>query len=118
MSAARLRNLSVAALLERWIGTGIAQGEALAAGEVGAHNRLARALRAVEQELARRDALDGLLTQLDHVAPQVRLNAARALAARHPAAARRTLAALAAAAIVPQAAAAAMDLWMIDKRDP
>ncbi len=118
MTTGRLGGLADGALPARWIETGLKQGAALAAGDVAGHNRLSPALRRIEQELARRGRLGLLAPALDHANPQVRLNAARALAASEPAAARRTLKALAASGVAPQAAAAAMDLWMLGKSDP
>ena len=96
MKKANLQDLSVEALIECYVSTGVAQYEAELDDNIRKFNRLYDDVKAVEAELKSRpgDRRTALLTLYDHANMQVRLNAAHATLAVAPEAARGLLVAI------------------------
>src|SRR5262245_61232672 len=112
MTKLHLENMSIEALVEKYIGVGIAQYEAELADRISRYNRLVDDLIAVEAELKSRPGdRRSVLTHLySHPNMQVRLNAAHATLAVAPEAARAQLAAIRDSRWMPQAMQAGMSL--------
>ncbi|QBR70672.1 hypothetical protein CU048_04580 [Beijerinckiaceae bacterium] len=117
MKQAKLENMTVDQLVDRFVEIGVAQDQAELMGEIGKFNRLYRQMDATEKELRRRgrNARLALLRLYDHPNMQVRLNAAKRTLGVAPDAARRVLQAISDSKWQPQAMDAGMSLWNLDR---
>jgi hypothetical protein len=104
-----LDQLSVADLVQRFLSTTLAQYEAELRAENGKYNRLYREMRAIRDELKRRegDQRRALLPFIDHPNGQVRLMAASSLLTIVPDRAKKALQTVRESRIVPQSVNAA-----------
>ena len=114
MTRAKLEDLTVAELVERFAAIGIKQNQALLGDEFAKFTRLYWQMDAIEKELRSRpaDQRRALLALFDHRDMQVRLIAAKAILAVEPEAARRMLRAIVDSRRQPQAGDAGMCLWI------
>jgi hypothetical protein len=112
----QLRNLTATELVERYVAISLEQYAAIEWDEISRFNRLFGLMVAVEEELKRRegDQRRTLLPLLEYRNLQVRLNAAKAMLAVEPRAARRALEMIQATQWMPQAADAGMCLSNLD----
>ena len=117
MKRAKLQDITVSQLVERFTGIGIEQDQALLRRQYGKFNRLFDEMVAVEDELKRRDGDQRreLLSLYKHRNAQVRLNAIKATLAVSPEIARQALQALADSREYPQAGDAGMSLWNLEQ---
>jgi len=117
MKRAKLQDITVSQLVERFTGIGIEQGQALLRRQYGKFNRLFDEMVAIEDELKRRDGDQRreLLSLYKHRNAQVRLNAIKATLAVSPEIARQALQALADSREYPQAGDAGMSLWNLEQ---
>lgn len=117
MKQAKLENMTIDQLVDRFVEIGVAQDQAELMGEIGKFNRLYRQMDATEKELRRRgrNARLALLRLYDHPNMQVRLNAAKRTLGVAPDAARRVLQAISDSKWQPQAMDAGMSLWNLDR---
>jgi Domain of unknown function (DUF2019) len=99
-----LNQLMVADLVERFLSSTLAQYEAELRSENGKYNRLYREMRAIRDELKRRegDQRRALLPFIDHPNAQVRLMAASSLLTIVPDRAKKALETVRDSRIVPQ----------------
>jgi hypothetical protein len=99
-----LNQLTVADLVEHFLSSTLAQYEAELRAENGKYNRLYREMRAIRDELKRRegDQRRALLPFIDHPNAQVRLMAASSLLTIVPDRAKKALETVRDSRIVPQ----------------
>jgi hypothetical protein len=112
-----LRGLTVEELVERFTALGLGQDQAVDDDDNAAFGRLYRQVEAVEGELKLRegDQRTALLSLLDHPSAQVRINAAMAVLAVAPRAAREGLQRIVDRGEFPQAADARGMLRALDE---
>ena len=112
MKRAKLQDMAVNQLVERFTAIGIEQDQALLRRQHARFNRLFDEMVAIEDELKRRDGDQRrqLLSLYNHPNAQVRLNAAKATLAVAPEPARRALQTIADSREYPQAGNAGMSL--------
>ena len=117
MKRARLQELTVGQLVERFTAIALEQDEALLMDEIAKFNRLFDKMEAIEEELKSRpgDQRRALLPLYKHPNMQVRVKAAMATLAVAPQAAREALQAIKASQEQPQALEAGMSLWNLDR---
>jgi len=117
MKRARLQELTVGQLVERFTAIALEQDEALLMDEIAKFNRLFDKMEAIEEELKSRpgDQRRALLPLYKHPSMQVRVKAAMATLAVAPQAAREALQAIKASQEQPQALEAGMSLWNLDR---
>ena len=117
MKAENLKELSTAALVERFAEIGVAQDRAILFDENKAFSRLYDQKVAVEQELKSRpgDQRRALMALYQHSNMQVRLIAARATLAVAPTEARQMLETIAESGWHPQAGDAGMSILNLDR---
>src|SRR3954466_12151525 len=116
MTPIKLKEMTVAELVEGFAGIARRQDKALLENDLAEVNRLFWQLEAVEGELKTRqgDQRDALLRLYDDPNPQVRLKAVKATLAVSPKTARAALDAIAKSKQYPQAGEAGMSLWNLD----
>ena len=112
MKRAKLQDMAMNQLVERFTAIGIEQDQALLRRQHTKFNRLFDEMVAIEDELKRRDGDQRrqLLPLYNHPNAQVRLNAAKATLAVAPEPARRALQTIADSREYPQAGNAGMSL--------
>lgn len=117
MTPARLNNVSVADLVERFTELGIGQYSAELHNDTAKQKRLLYAMRDVTEELKSRpgDQRSALLALYSHPNIQVRLMAAKLTLAVAPTQARQMLQEIADSKMYPQAMDAGMSLWNLDQ---
>jgi hypothetical protein len=120
MKHAKLQDLSVAELVERYTNLGIEQDKAELEGKTGnisEINRLFKQMQAIENELKGRsgDERRALLQLYEHPNLHVRLKAAKATLAVAPQSARQMIQTIADSRLYPAAGAAGMCLWALDE---
>lgn len=117
MKRAKLADMTIADLVERFAQIGVAQDQALLAGETAKFNRLFQQMMDAANELKKRegDQRRLLLELFDFPNMQVRLQAAKLTLAVAPAEARKQLEAIADTHWRPQAGDAGMSLSFLDR---
>src|ERR671937_625070 len=117
MKRAKLQDMTVKQLVERFTTIGIEQYQALLSRQYAKFNGLFEQMVAIEDELRARDGDQRreLLSLYKHPNAQVRLNAMKATLAVAPEIARRALLALAESREYPQAADAGMPLLNLER---
>jgi hypothetical protein len=117
MKRAKLQDMTVKQLVERFTTIGIEQDQALLRRQYAKFNGLFEQMVAIEDELRARDGDQRreLLSLYKHPNAQVRLNAIKATLAVAPDIARRALQALADSREYPQAGDAGMSLWNLEQ---
>jgi uncharacterized protein DUF2019 len=117
MKRAKLEDMTVDQLVERYTTIGIEQDQALLRRQYAKFNRIFDEMVAVEGELKIRngDQRRELLSLYNHPNAQVRLNSAKATLAAAPELARQALQALADSHEYPQAGDAGMSLWNLER---
>src|SRR5919204_193536 len=117
MKRAKLQDMTVKQLVERFTTIGIEQDQALLRRQYAKFNGLFEQMVAIEDELKARegDQRRELLSLYTHPNAQVRLNAMKATLAVAPEIARRALQALADSHEYPQAADAGMSLLNLER---
>ena len=117
MTQAKLKDLTVVQLVERFAAMGVEQDKALLYDEYAKFNRIFEQMEAVKAELKSRpgDQRCALLALFDHSNMQVRLKAAKATLAVAPDAAREMLQRIQQWGRQPQAGDAGMCLWNLDR---
>jgi len=117
MKRAKLQDITVSQLVERFTGIGIEQDQATLRDKHATFNRLFDEMVAIEDELKRRDGdrRRELLSLYNHPNAQVRLNAVKATLAVAPEPARRALQAIADSREYPQAGDAGMSIWNLER---
>jgi len=117
MSGAKLRNMTMDQLVERFVKIALEQDEAEVMGDTQKFSPLFRQMEAVEDELKARpgDQRRLLLSLYAHPNAQVRVKAAKATLAVAPQAARNALMKLAASHEYPQSGEAGMSLVNLDR---
>ncbi|MGH6838729.1 MAG: DUF2019 domain-containing protein [Methylocella sp.] len=116
MKQAKLEQMTVDDLVERFAEIGVAQDHAELMGEMGKFNRLFDQMNDVDQELRKRglQARLALLRLYDHPNMQVRMNAAKSTLGVAPDAARKVIQAIYDSKWYPQALDAGMSLRNLD----
>jgi Domain of unknown function (DUF2019) len=109
---AKLKDMTVKQLVERFATIGVEQDQAILRGQHARFNRLFDEMMAIQDELKTRadDQRRELLSLYNHPNAQVRLNAAKVTLAVAPEPARKALQALADSREYPQAGDAGMSL--------
>lgn len=117
MKQAKLENMTVDELVDRFAAIGVNQDQALLYSDIRKFNQLYDQMMSVRAELKRRsgDQRRALLALYNHPNAQVRLQAARASFAVAPDAARSVIEAIANSKKYPQAGDAGMTLANIDR---
>jgi hypothetical protein len=117
MKRAKLQDMTVNQLVERFTAIGIEQDQAILRDQHATFNRLFDEMVAVQDELKIRDGdrRRELLCLYNHPNAQVRLNAAKVTLAVAPEPARRALQAIADSREYPQAGDAGMSLWNLER---
>src|SRR5262249_31096566 len=117
MKRAKLQDMAVNQLVERFTGIGIEQNHALLRRQYAKFNRLFDEMVAIEEELKKRDGDQRreLLFLFKHPNAQVRLNAIKTTLAVAPEIARQALQALADSREYPQAGNAGMSIWNLER---
>jgi hypothetical protein len=117
MKPAKLQDMSVGALVEKFSALCLGQYEAELRGEHSKENRLIRQMFAVREELKARpgDQRHALMPLYRHPNIQVRLMAAKETLAVAPATARELLQAIKDSKQMPQSMDAGMCLWTLDE---
>jgi hypothetical protein len=117
MTAADLKAMTVAQLVENFAAMGVKQNKALLWNELSEFTRLYWQIDAIEEELKGRpgDQRRALLELFNHRDLQVRLNAAKATLAVAPDEARAMLEHIKQRHRGPQAGDAGMCLWNLDR---
>lgn len=117
MKQAKLDEMTIDELAERFAEIGIAQDQAELMGEIGKFNRLFDQMHAVDIELRARGpaARLALLRLFDYPNMQVRLQAAKRTLGVAPEAARKVIQAIYDSKWYPQAGEAGMSLWNLDR---
>ena len=117
MSRAKIQDLTVAELVDRFVVLGVGQFEAELHGNIAKENRLLLQMRDVTEELRSRrgDQRSALVQLLNHPNVQVRLMAAKLTLAVAPEAARRALQDIQDSKQYPQAMDAGMSLWNLEQ---
>lgn len=112
MKRAKVQDMTMKQLVDRFTAIGIEQDQAIFGRQHASFNRLFDQLMAVQNELKRRDGDQRreLLSLYNHPNAQVRLNAVKATLAVAPERARRALQASADSREYPQAGDAGMSL--------
>jgi hypothetical protein len=112
MKRAKLKDMTVKQLVERFATIGVEQDQAILRGQHARFNRLFDEMMAIQDELKTRadDQRRELLSLYNHPNAQVRLNAAKVTLAVAPEPARKALQALADSREYPQAGDAGMSL--------
>ena len=116
MKQAKLEDLTVDQLVERFTVITLEQGRALRTSKHAKFNRLFDEMEAVKQELKARDGdqRQALIRLYDHPNPQVRLKAVKATLAVAPEPARRILKVIAELREYAQAGEAGMSLYNLE----
>jgi hypothetical protein len=117
MKGARLGDMTVDQLVERFATLAFEQDRALLGDDIREVNRLYDRLKTVEAELKARpaDQRRALLRLYDHANPQVRLKAVKATLAVEPDVARRMLQEIASSREYPQAGEAGMSIRALEQ---
>lgn len=117
MKYAKLEDMTVDQLVDRFAEIGVAQDQAEIMGEIGRFNSLYRQMDATEQELRRRgrEARLALIRLYGHPNMQVRLKAAKRTLGVAPEAARKVIQAIYDSKWYPQAGEAGMTLSNLDR---
>jgi uncharacterized protein DUF2019 len=117
MKRAKLQDMTVKQLVERFTAIGIEQYQATLSGQHARFNRLFDEMVAIKDELKIRngDQRQELLSLYNHPNAQVRLNAAKVTLAVAPEPARRALQAIADSREYPQAGDAGMSLYNLER---
>jgi hypothetical protein len=115
MKQARLQDMTVDQLVERFSDLALEQDKALLGENIKRVNQLYDALKGVEGELKLRDGDQrrALVRLYEHKNPQVRLKAVKATLAVAPEIARPMLQAIADSREYPQAGEAGMSIWFL-----
>lgn len=117
MKRAKLQEMTVDQLVERFTAIGIEQDQADLRRQYARFNRLFDEMVAIEDELKARDGdrRRELLSLYNHPNAQVRLNAVKATLAVAPELARRALQTIADSREYPQAGDAGMSIWNLER---
>src|SRR5919201_721746 len=117
MKRAKLQDMTVKQLVERFTTIGIEQYQALLSRQYAKFNGLFEQMVAIEDELKARDGDQRreLLSLYNHPNAQVRLNAVKATLAVAPELARRALQAIADSREYPQAGDAGISIWHLER---
>jgi Domain of unknown function (DUF2019) len=117
MKRAKLQDMTVDQLVERFTAIALEQDKALLRNEYAKFNRLFEQMEEVKRELKERDGDQrrALLRLYDHPNAQVRLKAVKATLAVAPERARRMLEIIAESRVYPQAGEAGMSIDNLER---